>query len=45
MDEDVLIYSKTEEESTQNTKLLLDAMDKNNLRVKLPKFSFVKSST
>ncbi|GAX78391.1 hypothetical protein CEUSTIGMA_g5833.t1 [Chlamydomonas eustigma] len=43
--DDVLIYSKTEAEHLQHSKLVLEAFDRCNLKVKLPKCSFATSST
>ncbi|GAX73440.1 hypothetical protein CEUSTIGMA_g892.t1 [Chlamydomonas eustigma] len=43
--DDVLIYSKTEAEHLQPIKLVLEAFDRCNLKVKLPKCSFATSST
>ncbi|GAX84689.1 hypothetical protein CEUSTIGMA_g12110.t1 [Chlamydomonas eustigma] len=43
--DDVLIYSKTEAEHLQHIQLVLEAFDRCNLKVKLPKCSFAQSST
>ncbi|GAX77913.1 hypothetical protein CEUSTIGMA_g5355.t1 [Chlamydomonas eustigma] len=43
--DDVLIYSKTEAEHLQHIKLVLEAFDRCNLKVKLPKCSFATTST